>query len=326
MRAIIAATEMGKSYLKTIFYVSLAVNIILVAILSVFVLRNTKKTSADVRSNYPLLSPRIFAENQNDLIINFVPLRKAVQSYTDQQNGNVGVYFEYLPTGTSIIANSDMRVKIASLVKIPSVMAIYKAIEEGRLSLDKTLTVKKENLDNGYGDLWKAGEGKKLMVQEAIDLTLKQSDNTAHNVLRAQLNDQDVTNVLNSLDIPLEEQDSHFTISPKNYTSILRSLYLSSYLSKSDSNSILDTLTQTDFSDKLPAGVGQNIKVAHKIGVFDHQGADSSQSVYSDCGIIYIPNRPYSLCVMVKNNDNAQATEIIKHISDMVYKYMQVAS
>ena len=126
-------------------------------------------------------------------------------------------------------------------------------------------------------------------------------------------------NVFDSLDIPKEKDSGYAVISPKSYTSILRSLYLSSYIQRGHSNSILNALTKTDFTDKLPVGVPSEIPVAHKIGVYDQ---DSQHPVYSDCGIVYLPNRPYALCVMTRDLDEATSRKHMQLLSKMVYGYV----
>ena len=268
---------------------------------------------------YPLLSKRIFIDNQNDILINFTPLRQAMRDYVNKQPNGIGIYFEYLPSGTSIGVNEQQEVRIASLVKIPIVMATYKAIEGGVLDPNKMLTVNKEDLDDSFGDLWRRGVGTKLSIDQTIDLMLIKSDNTASRVLTDELPQFAIEEIFNSLDLPTERKDGYAVITPKSYTSILRSLYLSSYLNREHSNNILGILSRTDFSDKLPAGVPKDIKVAHKIGVFDQ---DKQHPVFSDCGIIYAPNRPYSLCIMTKDADENTSREQIKLLSKMVYGYI----
>jgi beta-lactamase class A len=263
----------------------------------------------------PYLSKRIFTEKQNDILINFVPLRSAARDYIEAQKEEIGYYFEYLPSGTSIGINEKMEIRIASLIKVPVVMAFYKLIEEGKLSEDTELTVREKDINIDFGNLWRDGPNSKISVKEAILLSIIESDNTAARVLNSNLPEGAIDDVYDSLDIPKNFADGYPIISPKNYTSILRSLYLSSYLIKEYSNEILDILTRTKFSDMLPAGVDKEIKVAHKIGIYD------TQKVFSDCGIIYVPDRPYTLCIMVKGSQE-QSREHISLLSKMAFEYV----
>lgn len=272
-------------------------------------------------NKYPLLSKRVFIEDSNDLIVNFVPLRKALKDYVSDQDGRVGVYFEYLPSGSSIGANDTEEVKLASLSKVPLAMSILKKIEKGELSLETKITLKKEFLDSKFGDLWKKGEGAIFSVEELIEQSLKHSDNTAYEALFSLLNENEVIDVYNALEIEVKGRDDNVTVSPKSYSSIFRSLYLSTYLKREDSQYILEILSDIIFKDKIPAGVPSSVLVSHKIGVFNR--IDTPDKVYTDCGIVYYPLRPYILCIFVQDTEMS-ATKHMQFISKMVYGYVDV--
>lgn len=269
-------------------------------------------------SQFPWLANRLFTPQNDDMIINFTQLRETMNSYYNEQEIPLGVYFEYLPTGASVGVKDQLQVEIGSLAKVPAVMGIYKEIEKGNLKLTDVLTVKEENLDDRFGELWKEGAGKELTVEQAIKFTLEQSDNTAASVLTSSLTSETLSEVFNELDLPKTRTGPFPVMSPKSYASVFRNLYLSAYLNNDSSNAILGDLTETNFNDKLPAGVPDSVKVAHKIGVF--RIADT-QDIYSDCGIVYVPDRPYILCIMVAAPEDTARKEIIAY-SKMVYSFV----
>lgn len=307
---------------KNLLFLLLGFSILGNIFLSVL-LQKEKGTETIKQEELPYLSKRIFVENQNDILINFIPLRRAVREYVEKIGDNVGVYFEYLPSGTSIGANEKEEFQLVSLSKIPLVMSIYKKIERGKLSEDKILVIKKDHLNKEFGNLWKKGEGTNLSVKELIKLTLIESDNTAYNALASELTERELGEVYEGLDIELNLQGEILLVSPKSYSSIFRSLYLSSFLSEENSNLILDILTQTPFSDKIDAGVPDNVKVAHKIGVFEIK--ERPENAYIDCGIVYVPDRPYILCIFV-NDSNEQAQKHMSEISEMIYDYIRIVN
>lgn len=312
---------MSRLILIVLFAVSMTLNIFLGG--KLLVAQKQSASKSDQSQNLPYLSKRIFVEKQNDIIINFIPLRQALKEYVERSENKVGVYFEYLPSGTSIGVNDREEVKLVSLSKVPLAMSIYKKIEQGQMLLTDSLVIKKEQLDQNFGDLWKRGEGAKLSVENLLKLALAESDNTAYNVLFDTLTYQEIGEVYEGLDISLNQEEKggeiYPLVSPKNYSSIFRSLYLSSFLSEENSNQILDILTKTPFSDKIDAGLPDNIQVAHKIGVFET--SDISQDLFTDCGIVYVPKRPYILCIFVKDT-NELAQKHMLNISKMVYGYI----
>lgn len=273
-------------------------------------------------AEYPYLSKRIFAEDQNDILINFIPLRQAMREYVEKPGNKVGVYFEYLPSGSSIGINDTEEVRLASLSKVPTTMAIYKQIARNALRENQLLTIEEKYIDKQFGHLWKKGAGYKIKLEEVVKLALTESDNTAHNLLLSLLTNEVINEAYDFLDIPKDTTNDFPSISPKNYSSILRSLYLSSYIPEEYSNKILAILTETQYLDKIPAGIPSGIKVAHKIGVTER--LDASESTFTDCGIVYVPKRPYILCIRTKGMDDSQTSLHMKNISKMVYEYVSV--
>lgn len=71
-------------------------------------------------------------------------------------------------------------------------------------------------------------------------------------------------------------------------------------------------------NNRLKLYLPDNTKIAHKIGTYD---ADDAIHIQSDCGIIYITNRNYLLCVMVKGEEQ-EANKIIGDFSKITYDFI----
>jgi hypothetical protein len=76
-------------------------------------------------------------------------------------------------------------------------------------------------------------------------------------------------------------------------------------------------MSQSNFNAGLLKYIDSDFRVSHKIGVASFLGEPSS----SDCGIFYIPRRPYFLCVMV-HGDRVKALEHIGDLSKMTYDFV----
>lgn len=157
---------------------------------------------------------------------------------------------------------------------------------------DPTITLTKDMLDDRFGNLYRKGAGYKLKASEAVRLAIVESDNTAVKSLVPMISKEDFDAVYEGLDINLDIDHQGALLSAKSYSSILKALYLAAVLNKDDSEHILDLLTKTKFPDKLVAGVNPSVPVAHKIGDF---ATDKQNEGYRDCGIVYVPRRPYEL-------------------------------
>ena len=93
-------------------------------------------------------------------------------------------------------------------------------------------------------------------------------------------------------------------------------LYNAAYITPTHSQAVLEYLSKTPFDDQIDAGVPEGITVAHKIGVYD------SDLTYSDCGIVYAPNRNYLLCVASVGVSDKAASAFIANVSKSVYDYV----
>jgi beta-lactamase class A len=287
---------MGK---KRLLVVGLILSIGLNIVAFVFFLKNRNEVQSvesfnAMQMRYPLLSKRILNEFPQDILINFLDLRTALHNQVSPYGDNFGFYFEYLPTGTSIGINANSAFHAASLFKVPVIMAYYYGRERLNLHDDPTLTIMPNQIDKQFGSLWRRGAGTKIKASEAVELTLVESDNTAAKAIVPYVNQADFNAVYEGLDVNLQTDNEGALISAKNYSSILKALYFSSLLNRQDSEEILDLLTKSKFQDKIVAGIPQDVLVAHKIGDFND---DKGQQGYRDCGIVYVPRRPYVLCM-----------------------------
>ena len=292
--------------------ISLAINVLLL-----FQSQNQSQdnttTFTKQEQKYPLLSKRILNDFPNDLLINFSPLRSDLKTKVADYGQDFGFYFEYLPTGTSIGVNSTQEFAALSLLKVPIVMAYFhqkEVLNKG----NEVITVTQDELDKAFGSLWEKGAGYRISLDQTAKLAITDSDNTALRVLTDHIQKKYFDDVYSGLDINLQTGDNGVILTARSYSSILKALYFSSLLKKDNSQLVLNYMTQTKFSDKLPAGIPGNIQVAHKVGIYQNQ-------LFTDCGIVYIPRRPYLLC-MVSNSDDVTARERMITVSKTVYDYV----
>jgi len=284
--------------------------------------RNSEpKSSSDASADYPLLAKRLFITNPSDTFVNFVDLRKQLNTYFTDNNIQGTLYFEYLPTGTSIRIDGDKPQVGASLLKVPAAMELYKAAELNKINLDQTITLRQDWLDSAYGELYKKGAGYQLTLREATKIMLEDSDNTALNAIsyytQNLLNDDQTPISALDLEITVDESSNYtIAIGSRDYSSVLKCLYFSCYLDKPHSQELLTYLSNTQYNNRLQAGISdKSITVAHKIGNY-------AQKVQSDCGIVYIPNRNYILCVMLQGTDTADTDKKISEISKKAYDFV----
>jgi len=270
-------------------------------------------------SNHNLLSKRIFLSKPNDILVNFEPMRAELRKELAYYDDKVSLYFEYLPTGTSMRFGDAKQLVAASLLKVPVSMELYRLAEMGKVNLDQEVPLKQEWLDTRYGELYKKGAGYTRTLRELVVIMLEDSDNTALNAVQSFVddNDDDATkSVYDSLDVDFSSDRLSLAMSARAYASFMKCLYFSCYLSVDSSQEIMTYLTKSTYgiTGRIGKYIPDSVTIAHKIGV-------AGEAVQSDCGIVYVPNRNYILCIML-DEEQGRGGEVIAQISKKVYDYV----
>jgi beta-lactamase class A len=315
---------------KDLFKFSLILLILILILESIFIIfllkenNQLKQNLNEHTYNFSLLSPSVawmkteeFLDLQKKSSINYWGLKSKflAEISKDIPYDNVGIYFEDLFTGSWIGINEKDEFYPKSLFKVPVMVTILKKVENGEIFLNQNITLKEEDLDNLSGNLYKKGVGYKISVKDLLNLMIKESDNTALITLENNfLDSEDYIMTINM--VGLINPSLNQSISPKAYMNIFRSLYYSTYLKRSFSELALSILSDTNFNSQLTRYIPPSVKVSHK------WGEDINLGVYHDCGIFYIENKNYMLCVMTKNVSKEQADNFISKISKITYEYI----
>lgn len=296
------------------------------AVGSFWVLKSTTTTTTTT-SKFPLINKTVTANLGKHFIINFTPLKTELKKIQKSYPQKTYIYFSYINNGSWVGLDEREDFVAASTIKVPLAMAMFKAVEEGKVKLTDPYSLEELDLNQGFGDLYKVGTDKEFTVEELLKIMLEQSDNTATNaiysVFRRMGIDDPLIQVYEFMGweftsyIPtLGEAPNYSRITLKALSNIFISLYDAKYINIENSNKVLEYLTQTPFNDKIAAGVPKDIAVAHKIGVA------VTDETFSDCGIVYAPNRNYILCLGSNGGDEKRAAKFMAEVSGAVYKYV----
>jgi beta-lactamase class A len=278
-------------------------------------------------NDYPLINKTVTENIGKHFIINFRPLKVELEKIQKSYSQKTYIYFSYLNNGSWIGLNEREEFTAASTIKVPVAMALMKAVEEGKLKLSDSYSLEELDLDKGFGDLYKVGKDQEFIVEELLKIMLEHSDNTALNALveifrRIGIEDP-LGNVYGFLgwesiqSIPgLGETPNYSKINLKTLSNLFIALYDAKYVNAEHSNKILEYLANTPFKDKIAAGIPEDILVSHKIGV------SAGDETFSDCGIIYAPNRNYILCLGSNGANEKSANKFMAEVSKAAYQYV----
>lgn len=234
--------------------------------------------------------------------------------------GHFGVYLKDLESGAWLGINEDDKYKPWSLIKIPIVATLLEKVERRQLSLHQPVVLTSEQVQaerslRPDGNISTNG----MPMRELINRIIELSDNTTLPIMGRYINMEEyqeclqATGLLTALSDELRKSPPR--ISPRQYASLLKSLYYSSYLQPPFSQLVLALMSDTIFGFWLKAGLPTEIKIAHKVG-FNAGCGD-----FHDCGIIYLPHKPYILCVMSTGSTREEADRVVPSISRQVYNF-----
>ncbi len=291
-----------------------------------------KKTPADsiisaAPADYPFINKAVTENIGKHFIINLKPLKTELEKIQKSYPQKTYIYFSYLNSGSWIGLNEREEFVAASTIKVPIAMALLKAVENGKLMLTDSYSLEELDLNADFGDLYKVGADKEFTVEELLKIMLEQSDNTAQNALvkvfnRIGINDP-LVNVYAFLgweftqNLPgFGELPSYSKITLKTLSNVFLTLYDAKYISVEHSNKIFGYLANTPFDDKIAAGVPKGVTVSHKIGT------STMEETFSDCGIVYAPNRNYFLCLGSNGGDEKRAAAFMAEVSKAAYDFV----
>ena len=275
-----------------------------------------------------LLSPLIYANADPSVpkgfaIQDMFPLQLRLAKFISDNNFNVSIYLMNLKTGASMYVNEE-GFYAASLNKIPVAILVMEHVESGKLAMDSKLKILDSDRDQSSGL-----SSKELTVRELLEAMLKESDNTAFNVLFRQIDTQDMTLLLDYYNIDYNsnyqftpysagfKNQSEF-MTPRVVSNVFSSLYFSTVLHPEDSEYILSLLTESDFNVTKIAALPDNVKIAHKYGIY--YGTDAK--LFHDCGIIYMASTRFFYCVMTSGMELTKAETVSILIVKETYSYI----
>lgn len=254
-----------------------------------------------------------------------VLLEADLKNYINQtiNSGNasiISVYFRDLNNGPWIGVNELENYSPASLLKVPIMMAVLKMAESQPGLLAKKILYKHpvDEFSQNILDTGMIVTGHYYSVEDLMYRMIKNSDNEAKNLLYEIIGDNLFGKVIKDLGLFIPGVVTENYMSVRDYSSFFRVLYNATYLNKEMSEKGLEILSNTNFQDGIIAGIPKGVIVSHKFGERGYKDSDIKQ--LHDCGIVYSGSGPYLLCVMTRGTDFKQQSNIIAHISSMIWE------
>lgn len=268
--------------------------------------------------HYKFLDPTREFTSPENYLVNIETLRTYLRELGEQYPDSISIYYENINSGANISINKDLRLFPASLSKLVQAILIMRKIEISKMTLDQELKALPSDISSDSGNLYQTIGDRSISVDELLKELLVNSDNTAQNIFKHYLDFSDYADFQNKTGLQ-DLYNSEGFISAKEYTRILRVLYTSNFLEPENSEKILKLMAESKFKEYLSQGIPEDVVFAHKYG------ENKDYSIFADSGIVYVPNKPYFISVIIKGKDSGIETRnwaksLMKEISTRAYE------
>jgi len=207
-------------------------------------------------------------------------------------------------------------------------VAVLFAVKEGKVSLEKLITLRKKDITAGSGILKHKKLPYKISIGKLLECMIAYSDNTAANKFIDILGFDYINVVFEKIglkDTVLKRKMMDFYSRKKgleNYTScrdmgyLLEKIYNGNLITPFYSQFMVLLLKRQVVNDRIPKYLPPAVTVAHKTGL--------ERSIVADAGIVFSNSCNYIICVMVDKFKNyKEAKDFIAKLSLVVYNTLK---
>ncbi len=241
-------------------------------------------------------------------------LQHQIESLVKNFNGDIGIYIKSLKTGKQVSINADTIFPTASIVKVPILIGIMNAINEGTLTYKQGLIFNDSlKYSNDAALMASVKNGTAIELSEVVMLMLTMSDNTASLWLQAIAGTgTTINNLMNNLGFthtkvnsrtPGRENDrtqyGWGQSTPKEMAQIFEQLYLGKVINDSASKKMIRLLGRNYWDEEAISQIPVTTFVASKSGA-----VDASRNEI----LLVMAKEPYIFSVFTKNNKDKSWT------------------
>jgi beta-lactamase class A len=234
-----------------------------------------------------------------------------IKEATGKATGNYTFWVWRYADNVSYGLGEDDLMPLASMMKVPIMVATLQAVDAGKLSLDEIYTIKPEDVRDGSS----FGAGDKLDVRKMLSETGINSDNITPVALVNMVGDAAIRKALTDLGMSEKVWDTK-EASAREVGEMWKILYEKNILSP-DSKAILrEDLTESIYEDRIAKGVtDKNTTLIHKVG--------TDQDVWADSGMVLDSNNTPLLVMVImdKGVDRQESADLVPQIAGMIWNY-----
>ncbi len=238
-------------------------------------------------------------------------------------------------TATVLDINGDSLMHAASTMKVPVLIELFKQAEAGRFSLDDSIPVANSFTSIHDGSTYEIEDdsdaeiydllGQQATIRYLMERMITVSSNLATNLLIEKVGAENVQATIESLgarnmhvyrgveDIPAFRAGLNNTATAHDLAVLLQAIGKGEAVSGSADAEIREILLRQQYDETIPAGLPENVRVAHKTGFIT--------GINHDAALVLPPNAPpYTLVILTRGFAEPEAAHAAgARISRIVY-------
>ncbi|MBS4760576.1 MAG: serine hydrolase [Clostridium sp.] len=234
------------------------------------------------------------------------------------------IYVWDYESGKHADLNADDIYPTASIIKIPVLIQLFKAIEAGMIKLDDKIAMTDYYKSEGSGSLQFKGDNAVYSVDELARVMITESDNSATNML------MDATGGMNAMNQSLRKWGMKHTrlndwlpdlsgtnvTTSKEMATMLYNIDNPNFLTLNSREKMVDYMSHVHNNRLVQAGLPSSAIFIHKTGDIG--------KMLGDAGIVYTPNGKKYIVVMLVNRpyNSPEGKDFIVAASSLIYNYM----
>ena len=250
--------------------------------------------------------------------------------------GEVGIYVKDLRSGRVSLYNADTVFPTASIVKVPILLGVTAAVQNGQLAYDSNHVYRDSLLYVGEDILGSFKDGEKIALKKIIMLMMTTSDNTASLWLQSLagggrrinelLTQQGLSNTFVNSRTPGREanraQYGWGQTTPAEMGRLFEKIYRREIISPYASEKMLRAMSRNFWDEDESLG-----SFPPYIEVFSKNGCVNASR--SEAMIVNAPNRPFVFCVFTKNNQDQRWTHdneawtLARSVATLLWDYFE---
>jgi beta-lactamase class A len=248
----------------------------------------------------------------------------------NQKNNKLDASYLFVDTelGEHSEWGADRVLPAASTIKLPILIALFQDVDAQKVKLAEQLTIDKNSIASGSGDLQTYKPGTQVSVLVAATKMITISDNTATNLLIARLGGKAALNQrfrnwglsATTINRPLPDLEGTNVTTARELARSMMAIERGNIVSDDSRSHMLSMMSNTTGNTMLPQGLGSGAKIAHKTGDIG--------SLIADVGSIEFPTgKKYLAVVLVKRPYNdSSGPELVRKMSEIAYEYFQTSA